>query len=126
MCASTPSTGPERLAVAVGVLRDANGRVLVAQRVTADRYRGLWEFPGGKLEPGESVDQALSRELYEELGVHVQASEPLIEIGYDYPDRRVRLCVHSVSAYAPAPCGRAGQALRWVSPLWRRQSAESA
>lgn len=77
--------------VAVGVLIDAEGRFLLTSRPKGKVYDGYWEFPGGKLEPGETVDEALRRELHEELGITIGAALPWkIEV-VDYPHARVRL-----------------------------------
>lgn len=75
---------------------------------------GLWEFPGGKLEPDENIQQALARELDEELGIQVQKSRPLIRVRHDYPDRSVLLDVWRVLEYQGEPSGREGQQLEWV------------
>jgi 8-oxo-dGTP diphosphatase len=91
----TPSTsqGTSRrpVDVAVGVLIDANGRFLLTSRPTGKVYAGYWEFPGGKFEPGESVEQALRRELHEELGITIGAIEPWHVELVDYPHALVRL-----------------------------------
>ena len=77
--------------VAVGVLIDGTGRFLLTSRPQGKVYAGHWEFPGGKLEPGETVEQALRRELHEELGIEIGAAQPWkIEL-MDYPHARVRL-----------------------------------
>ena len=113
-----PSTGadPHRLLVAVGVIRDEQGRVLISRRA-AHRHQGdRWEFPGGKVEVGESVEAALARELAEELGLMVQRSWPLIDVTHDYGDRQVELQVRDVTHWSGLPVGREGQPLRWVSP----------
>ena len=115
MFASMPSTEPE-MQVAAGILTDAQGRVLIGQRTYPPQYRHQWEFPGGKLESGETPAQALGRELAEELGVAVQASEPLIHIRYRYPDRYVHLHVRRVTQFSGKPNSLEGQALRWVRP----------
>jgi 8-oxo-dGTP diphosphatase len=104
-----------RVEVAVGAIVDNSTRtVLMALRADDAHQGGLWEFPGGKVEPSESVEQALARELDEELGIAVEASEPLLRIEHDYADRLVALDVWLVSAFSGAPKGRQGQPLRWV------------
>lgn len=100
--------------VAAGVLTDAEGRVLLMQRLPGKHLAGLWEFPGGKLEPGEGVPQALARELAEELGVEVHASEPLISIPWQYPGKSVRLHACRVTTWHGEPRAREGHPLRWV------------
>lgn len=77
--------------VAVGVLIDRDGRFLLTSRPTGKVYAGFWEFPGGKLEPGESVADALRRELQEELGIDIGAALPWRVEVVDYPHARVRL-----------------------------------
>ena len=104
------------LHVAVGVLTDVNGRILIARRPAELHQGGLWEFPGGKLEPGETLECALARELKEELGVTVKATEPLLEIRHDYGDREVFLDVHRVIAWQGEAQGMEGQPLAWTLP----------
>lgn len=77
--------------VAVGVLIDSAGRFLLCSRPAGKVYAGYWEFPGGKLEAGETVEQALRRELHEELGITIGAAEPWKVELVDYPHARVRL-----------------------------------
>ena len=105
-----------KLKVAVGVLFKSSGEVLVGQRTVKDRYFQQWEFPGGKLEPGEQPEQALVRELSEELGIEVQAWRPLLELEHEYPDRHVQLMVFCVTQFTGEPHGREDQALMWVRP----------
>jgi len=102
--------------VAVAVLRDGDGRVLLAKRPDHAHQGGLWEFPGGKVEPGEDVVAALRREAHEELGVEVAAERPLIQVVHHYGDRSVLLDVHCVTAFLGTPHGREGQPLAWVHP----------
>lgn len=102
--------------VAVAVLIDANNQVLLAERPVGKHMAGFWEFPGGKFEPGESVEQALHRELEEELGIRAGESEPLITLVHHYPERSVRLHVRVVRQWLGKPQSLDQQALRWVSP----------
>ena len=102
--------------VLVGAIADGQGRILIARRHAETHQGGLWEFPGGKLEPGETPRQGLERELAEELGIRVLASRPLIRVHHDYGDRRVLLDVHRVTAFAGTPVGREGQPLDWRQP----------
>jgi len=105
----------KRIEVAVGVIR--NGRnVLVGQRLVKDLYFEKWEFPGGKLESGESAETALKRELLEELNIQVTKATPLILLEHDYPDRQVRLHVYEVTHYEGEPIGKEGQQIKWVLP----------
>jgi 8-oxo-dGTP diphosphatase len=102
--------------VAVAVIRDSDGRVLLSRR-SPDVHQGdLWEFPGGKLEPGEEIQHALRRECREELGIEVLSSAPLIRVPYQYPDKAVLLDVHEVVEYQGTPHGREGQPVTWSSP----------
>ena len=77
---------------------------------------GRWEFPGGKVAPGESEEQALQRELREELGVIVTASHPLLRLSHQYRDRRVELSMWIVDHYTGDPQSLDGQHLKWVPP----------
>lgn len=104
------------LRVAVGVMRNARGRVLIARRPEHAHQGGLWEFPGGKLEAGESVETALARELEEELHVHVQGSSPLLTVRHAYPAFHVLLEVREVTHWRGEPHGRENQTIRWVEP----------
>ncbi|MEL6447674.1 MAG: 8-oxo-dGTP diphosphatase MutT [Pseudomonadota bacterium] len=103
-----------RIDVAAGVLRRGD-RVLLAERVRGGHGDGYWEFPGGKIEPGESPSEALTRELEEEIGVRIDTPEPLITLSHDYPQRQVRLHVFEVFAWQGQPAGREGQALQWCA-----------
>lgn len=99
--------------VAVGVLVRADGRFLLAQRPAGKPYEGYWEFPGGKLEPGESVEAALARELHEELGLDITASTRWHVLEHDYPHAYVRLHFCKVTGWNGDPVGREGQAFSW-------------
>jgi 8-oxo-dGTP diphosphatase len=99
--------------VAVGVLIDAGGRFLLTSRPEGKVYAGYWEFPGGKVEPNETVEQALRRELIEELGIEIGAAEPWkIEL-MDYPHARVRLHFCKVRAWRGEFEMREQQAMAW-------------
>lgn len=104
----------QRVHVAVGVVIDARDRILVAERPQHLHQGGLWEFPGGKVEVGELITDALRRELHEELAIEVLDAEPLIEVEHDYGDKHVLLDVWRVTAYRGEPEGREGQRWRWV------------
>jgi 8-oxo-dGTP diphosphatase len=104
----------KRLQVAVGVIKNTSGQVLIALRDESLHQGGLWEFPGGKLEPGETAEQALVRELQEELDISVQTASPLLTIQHEYPDRAVQLLVYEVSRFSGVAKGNEGQPLQWV------------
>jgi 8-oxo-dGTP diphosphatase len=104
------------LHVAVGVIRGGDGSILITERAKHAHQGGLWEFPGGKVEAGESVTDALRRELLEEIGIGVEAATPLIKIRHDYGDRHVLLDVWHVTAFSGEARPREGQAMRWVRP----------
>ena len=99
--------------VAVGVLIDAEGRFLLTSRPEGKVYAGYWEFPGGKLEAGESVESALRRELHEELGITIAAVEPWNVTLMDYPHARVRLHFCKVFDWQGEFEMREGQAMAW-------------
>jgi len=103
--------------VAVGVIVDAEDRVLISRRPKDVHQGGLWEFPGGKVEKGETVEVALTRELDEELGIQVLKAEPLLEIEHDYSDKKVRLDVYLVSCFSGIAEGREGQKFSWVKKI---------
>ena len=104
----------KRIDVAVGIIFNQQGEVLIGQRTVNDLYFQKWEFPGGKLEPQESPQQALKRELAEELAIDVQQSSQVMTLEYDYPDRLVRLTIFRVDQYQGEPVSKEGQALQWV------------
>jgi len=101
--------------VVAGVLRDAQGNILLAQRPVDKHLGGLWEFPGGKCEVNESAVDALSRELHEELGIAETSSRPLIQVRHDYGDKKIFLDVYLVTDWQGEPVGKEGQPLAWVS-----------
>jgi len=102
--------------VAAGVLIGADGAILLARRNSDAHQGGLWEFPGGKVEGNEQVQQALVRELREELGIIAQDYRPLIEVTHRYADREVVLHTWRVNRWRGEPKGLEGQPLSWVLP----------
>jgi len=100
--------------VAVGVIRNSSGEILLGKRHADSHQGGLWEFPGGKVEAEESVQQALLRELREELGIEISPATPLLEVRHDYGDKQVLLDVWLVDGFSGVASGLEGQALRWV------------
>lgn len=113
---SNMTSAPPQLQVAAGVLRDARGRVLLAQRPAGREDAGRWEFPGGKFEPGESAGSALARELREELGIEIVDPAPLIRVPQAQPHRLLWLEALTVSSWRGEPRSLDGQALRWQRP----------
>jgi 8-oxo-dGTP diphosphatase len=99
--------------VAVGVLIAPDGRFLLTSRPEGKVYAGCWEFPGGKVEPGESVEQALRRELHEELGITIGPAQPWQVSLHDYPHALVRLHFCKVFAWSGEFQMREGQRMAW-------------
>ena len=99
--------------VAAGILLDAEGRYLLGQRPEGKPYAGYWEVPGGKIEKGETIFEALKRELQEELGIDIQSSEELTVLEYDYPHAYVRLHVSIIRDWTGTPQGCENQSLSW-------------
>jgi mutator protein MutT len=107
---------PTEIHVIAGAVRDAQGRVLIAQRPRGRHMAGRWEFPGGKLDSGEDSFSGLKRELAEELGISVREARPLIRLRHDYADRRVTLEAWNVTSYEGEPRALDSQALAWARP----------
>ncbi len=103
------------LRVAAGILRDAHGRVLITERVGGGPFQGMWEFPGGKIGDEESPEEALTRELAEEIGIEPGAVERFMHLEHEYPDRKVSIYFFFVLDWKYEPVGLEGQALRWVT-----------
>lgn len=101
--------------VAIGVVFNASGEILVALRPQHKLQGGLWEFPGGKVEPGETVQHALKRELWEEVGIEISAPQPLTQCWHRYQDHQVWLDVWQVHEFLGEAHGREGQQIAWVS-----------
>jgi len=106
------------LLVVAAALVDADNRVLIAQRPAGKQLAGLWEFPGGKLDPGERPEQALIRELHEELGIEVQATclAPLTFASHGYESFHLLMPLYVCRRWKGFVTAREGQALKWVAP----------
>ena len=111
---NAPEDNKPHLKVAVGVVLK-NDEVFIAKRPEGKYLAGYWEFPGGKLEKDESVQQALFRELNEELGIGIHSCERFMDIEHDYGEKKVTLLVCLVRDYSGTPKGAEGQEVRWVS-----------
>lgn len=105
---------PEKvIQVAVGVIVNSNNQVLISKRASHVHQADLWEFPGGKIESGETAVAALSRELQEELDIKITSYDQLITINHHYNDRSVCLYVFRVTAFSGKPVGKEGQLIKW-------------
>jgi len=102
--------------VAVAVLIRSDGEVLLARRPASKVYPGYWEFPGGKVEPGEPIRDALRREIHEELGIEVERAHPWIMRVFVYPHATVRLHFYRVHAWRGEPRALEHQAIAWQRP----------
>ncbi|HVV68116.1 MAG TPA: 8-oxo-dGTP diphosphatase MutT [Gammaproteobacteria bacterium] len=100
--------------VAVGIVLNSESKVLVSLRPQNKDQGGLWEFPGGKIERGENPEQALKRELLEEVGIVVQRARPLMQFEYDYTSRFVMIDVWQVEEFSGEAHGREGQEIAWI------------
>ena len=111
------------LLVAAVALVDADGRVLLAQRPEGKSMAGLWEFPGGKVEPGERPEETLIRELHEELGIEVKEAclAPLTFASHDYENFHLLMPLWICRRWTGVVVGREGQALKWVAPRRLRE-----
>ena len=101
--------------VVAGIIQNDAGEVLIARRRIDQDLPGLWEFPGGKCKPSESAEQALARELYEELGVTASQITPFRSLAYSYPNKKVALHFFHVNQIDGEPYGREGQQVRWCA-----------
>jgi 8-oxo-dGTP diphosphatase len=115
--------GKPIIVVAACALLDADGRVLVAQRPEGKSMAGLWEFPGGKLEPGETPEQTVIRELVEELGVETKPAclAPLTFASHAYEDFHLLMPLYVCRRYWGIPAPREGQRIKWVRPAGLRE-----
>jgi 8-oxo-dGTP diphosphatase len=103
------------LKVAVGVIKNQYNEVLISKRFKKVHQGGLWEFPGGKVEEGEKTEDALKRELLEELNIEVLTAVPFIQVKHDYNDIGVLLEVYLVESFQGKACGMEGQPIKWLA-----------
>ncbi|MBI5448051.1 MAG: 8-oxo-dGTP diphosphatase MutT [Gammaproteobacteria bacterium] len=103
------------LHVVSGVIQNPEGLYFVALRPPHVPFSGVWEFPGGKIEPGESAYEALVRELQEEVGIQVHAARPLLQFEHTYPARIINMSAWSIDAFEGEPHGAEGQEFDWVN-----------
>lgn len=104
----------KKVLVAVGVIENSQGEIFICRRGAGQHQADKWEFPGGKVETGETITQALARELAEEIGIEVHACQPFMQIEHDYGDKHVTLAIRKVTAFSGEPSGLEGQPSRWV------------
>lgn len=109
-----PTIEAKVVRVAVGVIRREK-LVLISKRPKHLHKGGMWEFPGGKVEMGESLEEALARELKEELGIAIGPIQQLFDIDWAYPEKRVKLEICLVDQFSGEPRGVEGQPVKWVS-----------
>lgn len=114
-----PSGPAKLLLVAAAALVDGDGRVLLARRPEGKSMAGLWEFPGGKVQDGETPEVTLVRELHEELGIDIRESclAPVAFASHGYPDFHLLMPLFVARVWKGEPHGREGQELRWVRPV---------
>jgi 8-oxo-dGTP diphosphatase len=103
--------------VVAAVIRDENGRILLSRRPDGTLMGGLWEFPGGKVDEGESPKAALARELEEELGVRAEIGEPVTFAVHEEPELRILLLFFTATLDGTRPAAREGQQLAWVAAV---------
>ncbi|WP_322416521.1 (deoxy)nucleoside triphosphate pyrophosphohydrolase [Mesorhizobium huakuii] len=116
------NTGKRLLLVAACALVDTDGRVLLAQRPEGKQLAGLWEFPGGKVEPGETPEQCIIRELHEEIGIETEIPclAPLTFASHSYDDFHLLMPLFVCRRFRGIAQPREGQALKWVRPKQMR------
>jgi A/G-specific adenine glycosylase len=103
--------------IGVGVVFNDVGQVLIDQRLNEGLLGGLWEFPGGKQEPGEAIETTIVRELREELAIEAQVGEQLITVDHAYSHKKLRFVVHLCQWQSGEPQPLASQQVRWVAPV---------
>ncbi len=104
----------KHLNIAVGIIRNPQQEIFITRRAADSHMAGFWEFPGGKIEQGETPEQALGRELLEEIGIHTNQARLLEVLEHRFTDRIVTLNFYLVEDWKGEPYGREGQPMRWV------------
>jgi 8-oxo-dGTP diphosphatase len=100
--------------VAAIILNQDNTEVFITKRLAGQHKGGYWEFPGGKVEPGESVSTAMARELDEEIGIYVIEQAPYHQLEYDYPEKSLKFDFILITQFSNEPYGKEGQEGQWV------------
>lgn len=103
------------LQISVGIIRNAKGEIYITQRAADAHMANKWEFPGGKIEAGESAQEAVIRELNEEVGIIATSLQPFDKLEYEFPDRHITLWFWLVDSWEGEPWGKEGQPGRWVT-----------
>jgi 8-oxo-dGTP diphosphatase len=112
----------KKVNIAVGIIRNADKEIFITQRDASSHMAGFWEFPGGKIESGETAEQALVRELQEEVGIDASAPELVRTLEHKFPDRIVNLHFFLVQHWTGEPYGKEGQPKRWVAQRELKES----
>ena len=103
------------LQISVGIIRNADGEIYITQRAADSHMAHKWEFPGGKIEAGETPEEAVIRELQEEVGIAATSLHQFDKLEYQFPDRHITLWVWMVDGWEGEPWGKEGQPGRWVA-----------
>ena len=105
----------KKLQISVGIIRNAAGEIYITQRAADAHMANKWEFPGGKIEADESAEQAVIRELQEEVGIAVRSLQQFDKLEYQFPDRHITLWFWLVDGWVGEPWGKEGQPGRWIA-----------
>ncbi|WP_052283028.1 8-oxo-dGTP diphosphatase MutT [Kluyvera genomosp. 1] len=105
----------KKLQISVGIIRNAEGEIYITQRAADAHMANKWEFPGGKIEEGESAEQAVVRELQEEVGITATSLQQFDKLEYQFPDRHITLWFWLVEGWEGEPWGKEGQPGRWIA-----------
>lgn len=105
----------KKLQISVGIIRNAAGEIYITQRAADAHMANKWEFPGGKIEADESAEQAVIRELQEEVGIAVRSLQQFDQLEYQFPDRHITLWFWLVDGWEGEPWGKEGQPGRWIA-----------